>query len=59
MAQVQTGNFVVGKNRTALASLYYEIHGNGPEKVCLVMGKLTTTFSSHGTAPCYLQCLKD
>lgn len=35
----QTGRFVVGNKRTAPASLYYEIHGNGPEKVCLVMGK--------------------
>ncbi|KAG2175037.1 hypothetical protein INT43_006099 [Umbelopsis isabellina] len=35
---VQTGNFVAGKKRTHLASLYYEIHGNGPEKICLVMG---------------------
>ncbi|CAM0140112.1 unnamed protein product [Umbelopsis sp. WA50703] len=39
---VQTGNFVAGKNRTHLASLYYEIHGNGPEKICLVMGLSTS-----------------
>ncbi|KAI9279064.1 Alpha/Beta hydrolase protein [Umbelopsis sp. AD052] len=38
----QKGHFVVGTNRTAPASIYYELHGNGPEKVCLIMGLSTS-----------------
>ncbi|KAI8971755.1 Alpha/Beta hydrolase protein [Mycotypha africana] len=42
----ENGHIEVGQGRdNPLIKIYYELHGNGPEKVCLIMGLNSSCFS--------------